>query len=524
MSAVFTLASLPVFALLFSAFLTKRRANRHPKLLRIWLSRLAAVNAIAAVASLIGALILGPMHLSMVEFGANSPLAVSLFLDGTSALMWVLVGFVGWVICRFSVRYLDGEKDQGRYFCWTAFTIGAVSLAVISGNLLLMILSLLLTSIGLHQSLVHYADRPAARRAAAIKFFFSRLGDLCLLVAAFLLFREFGTLELPALFALVAQAGDSPARVSESLTVVGWMLALCAVFKSAQFPFHTWLPETMEAPTPVSALMHAGIVNAGGYLLIRMSPILTLAPSAMWAVAGLGAFTALIAALAMLSQTSIKRSLAWSTIAQMGFMMLQCGLGAFSAAMLHILAHSLYKAHAFLASGSVMSERFAMATPAAKDRSTIHSLATFCASAAVSLVLFLSLATAFDFSLDSKPGGYLLGFILCLGMTRWLWKLFQQGRQFLLPGVAITSVLITVYLGSFAAVDAMVATSNVSFDMLSSNGLLLAVAAAFAAMFVLETLIATPLTSRWMQRLYVHSSNGFYEDVVWRQVAKSFAS
>src|SRR5690606_5255778 len=136
---------------------------------------------------------------------------------------------------------------------------------------------------------------------------------------------------------------------------VGWLIICGALLKSAQFPFHTWLPDTMGTPTPVSTLMHAGIINAGGYLVIRLSPLLVENTTAMLFLATIGAVTLASASLVMLTQTSVKRMLAYSTIAQMGFMLLQCGLGAYALAVLHLIAHSLYKAHAFLSSGSTVA-------------------------------------------------------------------------------------------------------------------------------------------------------------------------
>jgi len=135
------------------------------------------------------------------------------------------------------------------------------------------------------------------------------------------------------------------------LTAICLLLVGVAMLKSAQFPFHSWLPDTMETQTPLSALMHAGIINAGGFLIVRLSPVVSLSPVALNTLAIVGAFTAIFASLVMMTQASIKRMLALSTIAQMGFMMLQCGLGAFSIAVLHIVAHSLYKAHAFFIVG-----------------------------------------------------------------------------------------------------------------------------------------------------------------------------
>ena len=287
--------------------------------------------------------------------GEISSLSIGMYFDGATGLMLMLVSFVGLVVCRFSIRYLDGEAMQGRYFRWIGFTVGAVSLMVVAGNLLLFFVAWVATSFGLHQLLLHYGHRVAAHRAAWTKFAISRLGDAFLIGALVLTFNMFGTFELSELF---SQVNDvvSTSQITGGHAAIGWLLVLGALTKSAQFPFHTWLPDTMETPTPVSALMHAGIVNAGGYLIIRMSPLVALAPSALMTLAVVGAFTACFAGVVMMTQPSIKRALAYSTIAQMGFMMLQCGLGAFAAAMLHILAHSLYKAHAFLSSGSVIAQ------------------------------------------------------------------------------------------------------------------------------------------------------------------------
>ena len=175
----------------------------------------------------------------------------------------------------------------------------------------------------------------------------SRLGDLCLIVAGVLIYRTFGSLDYAAVFsgaAALRSLHDTPSAVhAASILFVG-----AALLKSAQFPLHGWLIEVMETPTPVSALLHAGIINAGGFLVLRFSEVISLSFPSLEVLAIVGGFTAIFGSVVMLTQTSIKVTLAYSTIAQMGFMMLECGLAAFPAAMLHIIAHSLYKAHAFL--------------------------------------------------------------------------------------------------------------------------------------------------------------------------------
>lgn len=515
----------PCLGLFAAILLPSKFANRHVDAFRSGICVVACLNAAAAAAMLAITFVRGPTQFSLLERGQNLPFQFSVYIDGVSTLMLTLVAIVAWVICRFSVRYLDGEPNQGSYFRWTSFTIGAVSLFVVAGNLVVMVLALLLTSIGLHQLLVHYVDRPTAHRAAGIKFFFSRLGDVSLIGAAVLLYGEFGTLELPQMFTAARSLSASVIDDRGALFAAACLIGSCAIFKSAQFPFHTWLPETMEAPTPVSALMHAGIVNAGGYVLIRMSPIVSLSPAAMWMIAGMGALTAIMAAVVMLPQTSVKGTLAWSTIAQMGFMILQCGLGAFSAAMLHIIAHSLYKAHAFLSSGSVMTEAAGMVSHSQQRPPRLASGFNFGLSAFVVSLLFLAVSYVTDVTLQSKPGGYLLGLILCMGLMRWMSIMLANGPQLLISGVTVTTGLLIAYLTAFNTIAAIVGPSVPDTTVIaSSNALMVTVAIIFAVVLTFEILMPRYRSSKWSQRLYVHAANGFYVDVAWRRAAKSVSA
>jgi NAD(P)H-quinone oxidoreductase subunit 5 len=267
--------------------------------------------------------------------------------------------------------------------------------------------------------------------AARKKFLFSRLGDIALLAALWFAWRAFGTLDYAALF-----AGAS--REEAPLQTIALLLVVAAVLKSAQFPFHGWLPDTMETPTPVSALMHAGIINAGGFLIIRFSPLMAQAPKALELLAAVGGFTALFGSLVMITQTSVKRTLAFSTVAQMGFMMLQCGLGAFALALLHIAAHSLYKAHAFLSSGSVIAaSRSAGSPPARSYRGLLGALAAFAvAGVLVALLSFLSGSAPWE---DS--GRFGLGLILAVALAQllWHWWSTSSGVIGFLSGLAVAS-------------------------------------------------------------------------------------
>ncbi|TWU55336.1 proton-conducting transporter transmembrane domain-containing protein [Rubripirellula reticaptiva] len=454
------------------------------------------------------------IHSVLVSVSGEPPIAASVHYDGVASLMLALVSFVGWVICQYSIRYLDGEPTQGRYFRWTAFTIGSVSLMVISGNLLMFVVAWVMTSLGLHQLLMHYGHRPAAKRAAWTKFTISRFGDAALIGAIAIIYHEFKTLDFAELFA----AAGSLATVTPAMQVASFLLVAGAVTKSAQFPFHTWLPQTMETPTPVSALMHAGIVNAGGYLMIRTSPLVSLTPWALTTLAIIGGFTACFAAVVMLTQTSVKKTLAYSTIAQMGFMMLQCGLGAFSAAMLHILAHSLYKAHAFLSSGSVIAERGStVGAPAVR-----HSVSGIkLAIAGIVIVTLLGLSfTLFGIDPLTKPGGLLLGGVLCLALTHWVGQVMRSGdHRLLIRAVTIAGVLCAIYSASFLAVDKVVATS---LPVSSAPELVWLVAAVvmagFVGMFGLHAALTTGRGLAGLGKWHVHASNGFYIESTLRRV------
>jgi NAD(P)H-quinone oxidoreductase subunit 5 len=268
----------------------------------------------------------------------------AVYADALSAVFAVLVGFVGLVIVRFSAVYLAGDLGQTRFMRWLCLTLAAVSLLAVSGNLPQMALAWVGVSVGLHRLLLFYPGRPAAVLAARKKFLVSRAGDACLIAAMVLLWQECGSLDVAV------------ARHCHSAGMAAVLLACAAVLKSAQFPLHGWLLEVMETPTPVSALLHAGVINAGGFLVLRFAGVVEQSPTAMALLVAVGGITALFGAAAMRTQSAIKTALAYSTIAQMGFMLLECGLGAFSAAMLHIAAHGLYKAHAFLSSGSVLTQ------------------------------------------------------------------------------------------------------------------------------------------------------------------------
>ena len=273
-------------------------------------------------------------------------------------------------------------------------------MVVSAGNLFQLAVAWIATSLFLHKLLLFYPERIAAQRAARKKFVAARIGDLSLLVAAGVLAYGYATTDIASILA-EARTGEGGAYAIAAAVLI----ALAAILKSAQFPMHGWLTEVMEAPTPVSALLHAGVINAGGFILIRFADVMLAAPGVLAALALLGGFTALFGGLVMLTQPAVKTSLAWSTVAQMGFMIFQCGLALFPIALLHIVAHSLYKAHAFLASGSAVDLIAANRRPGPVAP---PSAGTIGKAFAISLVMYGLVGLGFGIA-DKSPQAIALG-------------------------------------------------------------------------------------------------------------------
>lgn len=498
----------PVSLLAF-VFLPARVLQQHGRAVAKWGGR-AGVGVLGLVVlAAILRFTVGPL---VGELGRLGPLALDVHFDTLSAVMLLLVAFLGAVVLRYSVNYLAGDPRQGRFTKWLAVTIGSVLLLIIAGNLLLFTVAWVATSLSLHQLLVFQPDRPAAVLAAWKKFLFSRLGDACLVGALIMVWHCFGTWKFSAIFeaanALRAEGAPMP-------PCLGWssvLLVAGAVLKSAQFPFHSWLPDTMETPTPVSALMHAGIINAGGFLVVRFSPIIASVPAVLNTLALVGTFTALFASVIMLTQTSVKRSLAYSTIAQMGFMMLQCGLGAFSLAILHIVAHSLYKAHAFLSSGSIVSMTKSAWVPS--GRPAAHPLVLL-GTLGAAVVLTWGIGSLFGLGTSGGSAAVLLGSIFMMALAYLLWNLWASSHRGVLIGwgLLIGGGVATAFFVLHTAFEHLLASSLAAYAPLRSPleyGVMGLIVLLFMAVLVLQSQLPAWSVSPLGQKLYVHASQGFY--------------
>jgi NAD(P)H-quinone oxidoreductase subunit 5 len=285
----------------------------------------------------------------------------------------VLVAFIGLVVTRFSTRYLAGDAGQARFQRWLPLTLACVAVVVTTNHLGILIAAWVGISLSLHQLLMYYPDRKRAVLAAHKKFLFARLAEFCLVGAAVLLWQQHGTLNLSDILATYA-GGDVTLSASEQLAAL--LIASAAMVKCAQFPMHGWLIQVVEAPTPVSALLHAGVINLGVFLLLALAPLMVHADLANWLLLIVAGLTCVAAALITMTRVSIKVLLAWSTVAQMGLMLVECALGQYGLALLHLVAHSCYKAYAFLASGGEVENylRRQLARPAMPKPSTLPAL------------------------------------------------------------------------------------------------------------------------------------------------------
>ncbi|MBH0199294.1 MAG: NADH-quinone oxidoreductase subunit L [Nitrospira sp.] len=282
-------------------------------------------------------------------FGGDLSINLAYLVDPLTCVWLLVITGVGFLIHVYSVGYMHGEMGFTRFFTYMNLFMVSMLLLVMGNNYVVLFIGW--EGVGLCSYLLigYYYDKVSAAKAASKAFVVNRIGDAGFLLAIFLVFINFKSLDYTKVFAQVGTL--SP----EMATAIALCLLIGAVGKSAQLPLHTWLPDAMEGPTPVSALIHAAtMVTAGVYMVVRNHSIFDASPVAMEVVAIVGGGTALFAATIGLVQTDIKRVLAYSTVSQLGYMFLGCGIGAYTAAVFHVVTHAFFKALLFLSAGSVI--------------------------------------------------------------------------------------------------------------------------------------------------------------------------
>jgi NADH-quinone oxidoreductase subunit L len=270
----------------------------------------------------------------------------SVFVDPLSTMMMLIVSGVGGLIVLYSIGYMDGDDEERRYFAYMSLFVFSMLLLVEGGNLLLLLAGWGMVGLSSYLLIGFWHERPSAVAAAKKAFIMNAFGDATMALALFILIAHTGSLSFASAFS------NAPLLPSTTINLVALGLLGGAVAKSAQFPLHTWLPDAMEGPTPVSALIHAAtMVTAGVYLIARTHPIFEAARTVQLLAAGLGTLTLLMAGLIALVQTDIKRVIAYSTMSQIGYMFLAVGIGTYANGMFHLMTHAFFKALLFMAAG-----------------------------------------------------------------------------------------------------------------------------------------------------------------------------
>ena len=501
-------------ALLLSAAIGFVNPGRRPRVL----PRLAEASAI--VAMVVAAISAG----MLILHGSGDSRLIGLYgvglsirLDAVSVVMFLLVSFIGWVVVRYAATYLDGEARQGAFTGWLCMTLAAVLVLVLSGNLVQLVLAWVATSLFLHRLLLFYPDRIAAQRAAAKKFVTARLGDVALICAAVLLTLAYSTTDIAQILS-AARAGNCGGL---AIAAAGF-LAAAALLKSAQFPMHGWLTEVMETPTPVSALLHAGVINAGGFLLIRFADVMLLAPGVLAVLVMIGGFTALFGGLVMLTQPAVKTSLAWSTVAQMGFMILECGLGLFPLALLHIVAHSLYKAHSFLASGGAVDLIAANRRPGPV---AIPKAGAVGRAFLLALAIYAVVGFAFGFQ-HKSPQAIALGAILIFGVAYML----AQGLADAAPRALTQRTIVYAVATSVSYFALQVFAVWLTSGVLPATpapgplqwALIVLAVISFGLVAIVQAMFPLWAYHPAAAGLRVHLSNGFYANAVFDRLLRGW--
>jgi NADH-quinone oxidoreductase subunit L len=353
---VWLIPAIPFASALLLALLGPRLSRRTVAAVGVGSIALAGIVSVLITASFLASTPPGNAYtqvlwtwISVAGFQAQ----IGFYLDALSVLMTLVVTFVSFLIHLYSAEFMIEDEGYSRFFCYMNLFVASMVTLLLANNLLLLYLGW--EGVGLCSYLLigfWYTD-PVNGRAARKAFIVTRVGDSALIVGLFLLFHQLGTLDIQSL--MYRAAGQWPVG-STVATAAALLLLGGAVGKSAQFPMQTWLPDAMAGPTPTSALIHAAtMVTAGVYLIARTHVLYDLSPTGQFAVAVVGAATLLMAGFSALTQSDIKRVLAYSTVSQIGYMFFACGVGAWAAAIFHFMTHAFFKALLFLAAGAVIN-------------------------------------------------------------------------------------------------------------------------------------------------------------------------
>jgi NADH-quinone oxidoreductase subunit L len=352
--------------------------------------------------------------------------SIGLHYDQLTAVMCFVVTFVGSLVFLYSIGYMKGDPGFNRFFAYLSLFAFSMLILILGDSFPLLFVGW--EGVGLCSYLLigYYLDMPGAPSAGKKAFIVNRIGDAGFLIAMFLIFKYCGTLDIAR---VVEMAPDKFEYAGAAVTTITLLLFLGCAGKSAQIPLFTWLPDAMAGPTPVSALIHAAtMVTAGVYLVARASVLFALSPAAMMTVASIGAATAFVAGTIALTQRDIKKVLAYSTVSQLGYMFLACGVGAFGAGIFHVFTHAFFKGCLFLGAGAVIHALHGRQDLFGMGGLRKHLPATWLTFLAATLAISGFPLTAGFFSKDEI-----------------LWKTFSSGHPFLYFFAVVTALMTVCY-------------------------------------------------------------------------------
>jgi len=456
------------------------------------------------------------MALGTVAWAAthDAPAAgLGLRVDRITSAIAVLVAGIGVVTYRYAERCLHGNVRRRRFQAWMAATVGCAVILAMSDALPLLVGAWIAMGACLDRLLRFFRTRPEAIAAADRTRTVNMIGDVLLVAAFAIAWSAWGSTTV-----MEVTAATTAAPEGATLTIFTLLLCAAVIVKSAQVPLHGWLPDTMEAPTPVSALMHAGIINAGGVLLIRLSPAIERVPEAWLLLSAFGTASMLVAVPASWFSPRAKTGLAWSTVSQMGFMLVQCALCAFPVALLHIIGHGLYKAWSFLRAGEVPPAQ----RPPAPHASRV--LLLLLAGTVISAASLAAWATAFGLVEGAGPGKAALLAILALAVGQ-CWAVLLGRRRACLKAtlarvaasMACSTVAPAIACALYSAAAFWIDPSlTVRVGNASATAWIAAAlpVAAIALLAVTHAALPSLELRPFGQQLRIHAMSGFYVGTV----------
>jgi len=500
-TSAFLLISLPLFWAILSWFTSKKTTLFST----VNIEKVAIVGSITL---LIVSLVTGLSSSMLTDEGTAAVGVMLVSISPMKAIVMLTVVAIGTILMRFSRNYLEGEACYPRFLRWMQLTLSSVVITILANHLIIFWAGWLAVSLSLHNLLLLYPERPRAIIAAHKKFILARTSE-CLMAGAFvLLFLAFDTLYIDEILYLVNEADQLSQTQTgftntQLATYAACLISAAALLKCAQLPAHGWLINIVEAPTPVSALLHAGVINLGGYLLLAFAPLVAASSEAQWmllVVAGLSVF---FSALIMTTRVTIKVRLAWSTSSQMGLMLIECAMGLYSLALIHLVAHSFYKAYAFLNTGSAVYETL-------EHDISAHRPPLF--ADWLNAAFITSLVIAASFTLSSYQGPASPWLLMALAFTAFLAMRTansDQTQMYIL--VAITIALVSFYATIKGVIQSYIVPAfpaPIGMFSLMDIWVSALLVTLFALHFIMQTFANHIAVKRFKQLLFA----GFYLD------------